>query len=514
MAKRTRAARGAAPAATKPSVSEPSTKPSAPAPSTKPSAPARVRGLPLATRPRFWLDFERSWASWICFRFVFFGLHAVDAVLQLSHAPRYGAGDFNVTQVPLPLPDPSRVGMSFVYGAMAIAFAMLALGVGVRVLLPLAAALYSYAYFISQLDSYQHHYLMCLLLIVLCFVPTAPTRVGADGRRWVQSWALRLALVQLAIVYLWAAIAKLEGPWLDGTLLTRQLRPDSSLRTVVSALGFATVAKLVLVTEATLAATVWNRRAWFVALPLGLGLHLGVEWMDLDIGLFSYYMLGSYLLVMPALVPEGVVIAVTRLGRPLAAIPTTVWLGLAAIALGLGVVLVARHPLPLGAATVAGVAMIAGAAIARRARGLRGVAGALGAGAAGFAIILGVLATTDTAPDHFRMWAGASRRMHLPTERAAYEGLLAVDPRSEYAHYYLGQLDLAAGAVDAARAHFAAGQRGAPTRARCYLAEVDLLIGRGELADARAVVERGLTHAPADAELLARRARLGAIDAR
>jgi len=486
-----------------------STTTATPAPS-----PARVRGLPVATRPRFWLDFERSWASWVCFRFVFFGLHAIDAVLQLAHAPRYGAGDFNVTQIPLPLPDPSRVGMSFVYGALAIAFALLAFGVGVRALLPLAAALYSYAYFVSQLDSYQHHYLMCLLLVVLCFVPTAPTRTGADGRRWVQSWALRLALVQLAIVYLWAAVAKLEAPWLDGTLLTRQLRPDSSLRGVVSALGFATVAKLVLVTEATLAATVWNRRAWFVALPLGLGLHLGVEWMDLDIGLFSYYMLGSYLLVMPAVVPEGALTFGARALRPLATIPTTVWLVAATLALGVGVVMVARHPLPLGAATVVGLAMIAGAAIARRARGARGTAGVLGAGAAGFAIILGVLATTDTAPDHFRMWAGASRRMHLPTERAAYQGLLAVDPRSEYAHYYLGQLDLAAGAVDAARAHFAAGQRGAPTRARCYLAEAELLVGRGEVALAIAVVERGLTHAPADAELRARLARLRGTDAR
>jgi hypothetical protein len=245
-----------------------------------------VRGLPVATRPRFWLDFERSWASWVCFRFVFFGLHAIDAVLQLAHAPRYGAGDFNVTQIPLPLPDPSRVGMSFVYGALAIAFALLAFGVGVRALLPLAAALYSYAYFVSQLDSYQHHYLMCLLLVVLCFVPTAPTRTGADGRRWVQSWALRLALVQLAIVYLWAAVAKLEAPWLDGTLLTRQLEGDLDPATPSRArlgAGAATVAKLVLrvhrpgdaggragASDRDLAA-----RWWYVALPLGLGLHLG-----------------------------------------------------------------------------------------------------------------------------------------------------------------------------------------------------------------------------------------------
>src|SRR5688500_3529258 len=98
------------------------TKTSAPAPLPPPAARVVPR-----TRPRFWHDFEVSWAKWTVFRFVFFGLHAVDAFLQLGHAPRYGAGGFNVQQLPGELlPAPSRAGMTFVYGALCVLFALVA----------------------------------------------------------------------------------------------------------------------------------------------------------------------------------------------------------------------------------------------------------------------------------------------------------------------------------------------------------------------------------------------------
>ena len=58
------------------------------------------------------------------------------------------------------------------------------------------------------------------------------------------------------------------------------------------------------------------------------------------------------------------------------------------------------------------------------------------------------------------------------------------------------------------RAHFAAGQRGAPTRVRCYLAEATLLASTGQRADAIAALERGLARVPGDPELTGRLAAL------
>ena len=51
-------------------------------------------------RPAFWFGFEVAWAKLVLARSVVFGLLALDALLQIQHAPRYGAGGFNVAQLP------------------------------------------------------------------------------------------------------------------------------------------------------------------------------------------------------------------------------------------------------------------------------------------------------------------------------------------------------------------------------------------------------------------------------
>src|SRR5665811_720882 len=84
-----------------------------------------------------------------------------------------------------------------------IFFVLIAFGVATRWLVPLATVIYSWLYFGSQLDSYQHHYLIAMLLVIACFVPWQPARGP------VRAWALRLMLVELAIVYLWAEISKI-----------------------------------------------------------------------------------------------------------------------------------------------------------------------------------------------------------------------------------------------------------------------------------------------------------------
>ena len=238
------------------------------------------------------------------FRFAFFALLAVDAFLQLAHAPRYGAGGFNVQHLPgAPLPEPGRASITFAHAAMCLLFALVAQGILTRVTLPLVTLLYGWAYFSSQLDAFQHHYLVWLLLVVLCFVPHAPEprlpTAAPTTPRHMRSWAIRLVLVQVGIVYLWAAISKMTPLWLDGTAIDIQISDGAAVRGLTASLGFATVAKLVLVAELVLAIAVWWRPAWPVALAAGIGLHAGVELIGLDIGLFSYLMFAVYLLVIP-----------------------------------------------------------------------------------------------------------------------------------------------------------------------------------------------------------------------
>jgi len=447
----------------------------APVPAAKVAPAAKV--VPAAPAAGFWAGFELPWAKLVVFRFVFFALLAVDAFLQLPHAPRYGAGGFNVQHLPgAPLPDPGRPGMTFVFAALSVVFALIAQGTAVRVLLPVATALYGYGYFVSQLDSYQHHYLVFLLLVLLCFVPRrpdpAPPGASADATRFVRSWALRLILVQLAIVYLYAAISKMSLPWVDGTTLSTQVRPGA-VRDLVAGIGWSKVAVLIVATELALAATLWWKQAWPAALVLGVGLHVGIELVDLEIGLFSYLMFALYLLI----VPDRAYVPLARAGRAFAArlrrVPWPVKLALAtmvtSVALGPMLVMpVAAHVL----APLLGVALVLAVAVPLVRGDRPAVARHMAAVALAGLVPVATNALTDVSEDYYRYWAGASRRLGNDADaRRAYEGLLLVDPSSEYAHYYLGELELKAGRADAAIAHFKAAQRSRPDRPRSFEGE-------------------------------------------
>src|SRR5574338_1095790 len=78
----------------------------APKPAGAPAAPLSIAKKPKIVslppeQPAFWFGFDVAWAKLFAFRLVFFGLLALDALLQLRHAPRYGASGFNVAQLPL-----------------------------------------------------------------------------------------------------------------------------------------------------------------------------------------------------------------------------------------------------------------------------------------------------------------------------------------------------------------------------------------------------------------------------
>jgi hypothetical protein len=431
------------------------------APVVAPVIAAPAPAMPAATRwERFWL-YELSWVKWCTFRFAFFGLLAVDAVLQLPHAPRYGAGGFNVQHLPgAPLPEPGRISITFVHAALSLLFALVAQGILTRVTLPLVTILYGWAYFSSQLDAFQHHYLVFLLLVCCCFVPHAPTS------RFVTSWAVRLALVQVGIVYLWAAISKMTPLWLDGTALDIQIT-RGTMRDLADSIGPGAIAKLVLVTELALAAVVWMRPAWPLALAGGLALHAGVELVDLDIGLFSYLMFAVYLLV----IPDRVYLWLAERIRPRLPRPrTNRWAHIGWVLAPLALVLVAVD------LTISYVVPVVLAFVLLAASGIRGIRRAGWAFVLAAAVPLCTARASDVEEDYFRYWAGQERRLGDKAEqRQALEGLREVDPASEYAAYYLGLLEEEAGNHERALAHY----RRAPRSERCAAGEARVRLRLG-----------------------------------
>ncbi|MCA9526403.1 MAG: HTTM domain-containing protein, partial [Myxococcales bacterium] len=163
---------------------------------------------------RYWHDFAVHPLRVAALRVAFFGLLAVDLWLNfVEHAPRYGAGDMNATQFAwldtwLPVPSAAVVGAAWLIGGFLAARA--ALGLAVRQSAVLLALLYGGVYVWCQADSYQHHYLICLLLLVFAFIPDAAwrgrwtersaSRREGDAASDARHWALRMIYVQLALV--------------------------------------------------------------------------------------------------------------------------------------------------------------------------------------------------------------------------------------------------------------------------------------------------------------------------
>ncbi len=449
--------------------------------------------------PAFWFGFDITWAKLVLARVVFFALLALDALLNYSHAPRYGAGDFTVAQLAIFDPiAPGRAGFAIGQLICAWAFVLVACGVATRWVLLVATAIYGWLYFGSQLDSYQHHYLVWLMLLLACFVPwERPVDVVPATR--IRSWAMRLILVQLAILYFWAAVSKCNSAWFDGTTLGQQIH--TSMRGLISStVGFKVASSLVVLTEFTLAATIWHKRTWWIAAPLGLALHIGILWTGFEIGLFAWLMIGLYILVIPD--AFWVVIAerfdTVRGIRRVVADWFTGALGWASLvvcaAISVVLILVARFDY---ARPVGFVLVVAVIALAIR---TRPVARLALAHFLAFMLWTGVDRSTNTAADYYRFWGGSSRRLGDPkTAELAYRRMTEVAPNEGSGHYQLGRLLITRG-DESGLAELHLAQQLEPLKARAYVAEARWLAAHGRRDEAIAKAREGTIVEPNDSD--------------
>lgn len=449
----------------------------------------------------WWLDFRLPASKLVVFRVAFFSVVGLDAWLQVAHAPRYGAGDFNVSHLPaleafLPaLQRPTVLVLYLLQGYLAL---RIALGGTTRLALGLLTALYGVTYFGSQLDSYQHHYLVFLVLLLACFVPWRGEgeERGSEVR---SSWAARLVIVQVSIVYLWTAIAKIDPLWLNGLTLSAQVE-TGWVRGLVEAAsgspvssgghgGWRAIAWLVLYTEIFLAVALLVRALWPMALVVGIVFHAGVELSGFRIGLFSYFMFAIFLLV----VPDGIYRwvegrsgpAARRLSDSLQSARKAVTDAPVAVALGVGgpLVLLAL-PFPEARWVAAFAAALGAAEISRRRP--------LAWPHAGACCALVVLALTVDAParDYYRYWGGSARRLgDLETATGAYETVVRRWPRYAPGHTSLGNLYRRQGRFREAVVEYERAQELDPEDYRPLLGEA---LARKELGDVAGVVTKAL----------------------
>lgn len=115
------------------------------------------------------------------------------------------------------LPEP---WMTVLYVAMAVLAAFVAIGFFYRFSIVALFLIFTYVELIDVTNYLNHYYLVSLLALLMCFLPLHRA-CSVDARIWpertgqtVPAWMLYLMRLQVAVVYFYAGIAKLQPDWL------------------------------------------------------------------------------------------------------------------------------------------------------------------------------------------------------------------------------------------------------------------------------------------------------------
>eukprot|EP01104_Vermistella_antarctica_P009254 TRINITY_DN2367_c1_g1_i1.p1 TRINITY_DN2367_c1_g1~~TRINITY_DN2367_c1_g1_i1.p1 ORF type:complete len:879 (+),score=181.82 TRINITY_DN2367_c1_g1_i1:974-3610(+) len=160
----------------------------------------------------------------------------------------------------------------------------------------LLTVFHCYTYFISQLNLFQHEYLLSLLLCIWCGVdwvevfgrtttpssssvvsssssspsPTSSSSssssaaVSVQERRVASFWPFRLFLVQVSVVYFWTGVAKLDSRWLSGEVLSHVVSPYA--RDMLSRVAATMIPSIFGLNVSTSEALLWTTMATSVCL--------------------------------------------------------------------------------------------------------------------------------------------------------------------------------------------------------------------------------------------------------
>ena len=173
----------------------------------------------------------------------------------------------------------------------------------------LAATLAAVLFLDQQLYS-NHLYLMVLVTALLTLADSGAA-VSLDARRGrprseTAGWLVWLLRLQVSIVYGFAALSKLNLPFLSGSVIASSLRREGLLAIPAdsrSAQPMLVLSVLAICLEALVAMGLWSNRWRPAAVVGGLALHVGITvWLlpTVQLLIFSMLMLPMYVLFLPA----------------------------------------------------------------------------------------------------------------------------------------------------------------------------------------------------------------------
>jgi hypothetical protein len=161
-------------------------------------------------------------------------------------------------------------------------------------------------------QTYSNHLYLLVLVILLLTISDSGAVWSLDARRQgmrrdVVAWPILLLKIQVTIVYVFSAVAKITPPYLAGEILTWSLRQQGWLAVPQSWRAPAAMSLLAvtsIVAELFIACGLWSPRLRLSAIIAGMGFHLlSIAVLDssrLSLAIFALNMFAVYLLFVDA----------------------------------------------------------------------------------------------------------------------------------------------------------------------------------------------------------------------
>ena len=193
------------------------------------------------------------------------------------------------------------IGLYLHFGALAVLGLLVAAGVAHRITAALLAAGFAYIFLLDKTEYLNHFYAAILLLALIAVMPADRAFSVAARRRprrpqTVPLWAVWLLRFQVAVIYAYSGIAKLNADWLAGEPMQMWLADRAEMVIIGPLLG-ASWAGIVfswggLAFDLAIVPLLLWRRTRALAFGLAVGFHLANS-IIFEIGIFPPMMIAA-----------------------------------------------------------------------------------------------------------------------------------------------------------------------------------------------------------------------------
>ena len=154
---------------------------------------------------------------------------------------------------------------------------------------------------------YSNHLYLLFVIVLLLTIADSGASISIDAlkaaRQTVAGWSIWLLKIQISIVYIFSALAKMTPPYLSGEVLTASLKQSGFFTVPMSwrvPLAMNVVAVIAIAAELFVGLGLWSRRIRLAAAIAGVLFHsfiiAALDSSRLSLGIFGLEMFAVYVL--------------------------------------------------------------------------------------------------------------------------------------------------------------------------------------------------------------------------